>query len=344
MCIRDRYELNGINLRRINKTHASTAIINNPKTVDEFYLSIDRAAEDTKRDTGDDLVSFTNENSVGGADIHSTRNLQYSTVEPRMNVITPGESTTISAKIRTVSGTSAGGNEQSFLDKGYESVEIDQLNKLSTARMLASKVNETSRLTAMPKNKSFTYALDLTSGDSNLSPVVDVDNMAIILGRSRLNNPIGDQPSDGRVNSTSGDPHSGVYVTQRVDLKQQATSLKVLVASCRHSSADFRVLYQLFRSDSSEIDQSFELFPGYDNSLDTDGDGFGDVGISSVRNSGLPDAKVLASDENEFLDYQFTADELDPFTGFRIKVVMSGTNEAQPPRFKDLRVIALAQG
>ena len=337
-----KYELNGINLRRINKTHASTAIINNPKTVDEFYLSIDRAAEDTKRDTGDDLVSFTNENSVGGADIHSTRNLQYSTVEPRMNVITPGESTTISAKIRTVSGTSAGGNEQSFLDKGYESVEIDQLNKLSTPRMLASKVNETSRLTAMPKNKSFTYALDLTSGDSNLSPVVDVDNMAIILGRSRLNNPIGDYPSDGRVNSTSGDPHSGVYVTQRVDLKQQATSLKVLVASCRHSSADFRVLYQLFRSDSSEIDQSFELFPGYDNSLDTDGDGFGDVGISSVRNSGLPDAKVLASDENEFLDYQFTADELDPFTGFRIKVVMSGTNEAQPPRFKDLRVIALA--
>ena len=35
-------------------------------------------------------------------------------------------------------------------------------------------------------------------------------------------------------------------------------------------------------------------------------------------------------------------DELEQFTGFQVKIVMSGTNEARPPRFRDLRVIALA--
>ena len=46
--------------------------------------------------------------------------------------------------------------------------------------------------------------------------------------------------------------------------------------------------------------------------------------------------------ENEFREYEFTIDNLDEFVGFQIKIVMSGTNEARPPRFKDLRAIALA--
>ena len=98
----------------------------------------------------------------------------------------------------------------------------------------------------------------------------------------------------------------------------------------------------MFRVDSSGIEQSFELFPGYDNLTDTDGDGFGDKVIDSTKNSGRPDAFVPASKDGEFLEYQFSADELEQFTGFRIKIVSSGTNEAYAPRYKDLRVIALA--
>ena len=51
---------------------------------------------------------------------------------------------------------------------------------------------------------------------------------------------------------------------------------------------------------------------------------------------------VKSSAEGEFNDYEFSIDELEQFTGFQIKIVMSGTNEARAPRFKDLRVIALA--
>ena len=84
------------------------------------------------------------------------------------------------------------------------------------------------------------------------------------------------------------------------------------------------------------------MFPGFDNLLDKDGDGFGDEVINTARNSGRPDAKIPSSTDNEFLEYQFTADNLSEFTGFVIKVVFSGTNEAEAPRLSDLRAIALA--
>ena len=39
----------------------------------------------------------------------------------------------------------------------------------------------------------------------------------------------------------------------------------------RHFSSDFRVLYSLVRVDSSEVQQAFELFPGYKNLNDIEG-------------------------------------------------------------------------
>ena len=178
--------------------------------------------------------------------------------------------------------------------------------------------------------------LTLNSDDENLSPMINVVNQTgIILSRNRLNNPVTDYAFDGRVNLEEDDPHTSTYVSNVISLKQPATSLKVLVGSYRHSSADFRVLYKLTRTDSSGIEQAFELFPGHDNLKD------GEI-IDTKNNSGRSDVPVKSSAEGEFNDYEFSIDELEQFTGFQIKIVMSGTNEARAPRFKDLRVIALA--
>jgi len=336
------YTLNGVSLRRVNKTHSTTSIMDSPKDLDKYYLQFDRTSEDTKRDTGDIMLNFTNENSLGGQNLFGTKNIQFNTIHPRINVITPGEGTTITGQVRTISGTSAGGFESSFMDQGFQSVEINDTTRLSSPRIIASRVNETAKLTAMPMNKSFTMSLNFISNSSHVSPVVDLDNAIVILGRNRLNKPVNDYASNGASNSVSEDPHTGIYVTKRVDLKNPSSSLKVLVGAYRHTSADFRVLYQLFRNDSEDVEQAFVPFPGYDNLRDTDGDGFGDRIIDSTKNNGRPDARVPANAENEFSEYQFSTDDLDPFTGFRIKIVMSGTNEAFAPRFKDFRVIALA--
>jgi len=334
------YELNGVSLTKINKQHnmSANALLNSSQDLDKYYIQIDRQ----DRASGDTQLSFTDENYVGGKDVIATKNIQYNTLLPRVNFITPGDGTNVSAQIRTVSGTSAGGSEPSFIDQGFESIELNEQNELSSTRIVASEVNESNRLTDLPKNRSFTLGVTLNSADSNLSPVIDTANMTMIYGRNRLNDPVSDYAFDGRVNLNSEDPHTAVYVTNKISLKQPASSLKVLVGSYRHSSADFRVLYQLFRTDSNEVEQAFELFPGYDNLRDTNNDGFGDTVIDNTKNSGRADAFVVASADGQFSEYQFSIDDLEQFNGFRIKIVMSGTNEARSPKFKDLRVIALA--
>ena len=335
-----KYELNGVSLTKINTTHdmPTDAALKASKNIDKYYLQINRS----NRPSGDTQLSFTDERSLGGTNAFASQNFQYNSIIPQFNVITPGETTFINAQLRSVSGTSAGGSEVSFIDQGYESVELNQINRLSSTRLVCSEINETNRLTDLPKNRSTTLAVQFSSQDPNLSPVLDSQNSALILERNRLNNPITNYVTDSRVKLISGDPHSAVYISNRVDLKQPATSLKVLVSAYRHSSADFRVLYRLFKPDSSEIEQSYELFPGYDNLKDLNGDGFGESIIDSTLNSGRADAFVPSSRDNQFLEYQFSADNLDKFTGFAIKIVFSGTNEAYAPRLKDLRVIALA--
>ena len=192
----------------------------------------------------------------------------------------------------------------------------------------------------------------METSNSNLSPVIDLSEAAtFVFNRNRINNPISDYASDSRVNASVGDPHSSIYISKRIDLIQPASSLKVIFSAYRHASSDFRVLYKLFKADSSEIDQSYQLFPGYSNLVDTDGDGIGDVPINLVvdgntqykpNGDGLSDANIRASLDDEFLEYQYTADDVGLFNGFVIKIVMSGTNEAHSPRIRDLRAIALA--
>ena len=59
-----------------------------------------------------------------------------------------------------------------------------------------------------------------------------------------------------------------------------------------------------------------------------------------LGNDGRPD-KFVNPDEN-FREYQYTINDLEPFTGFVIKIVMNGTNQAQVPVIKNIRALALA--
>ena len=335
-----KYELNGFDLRQINTDHnmPTTTALSDAKDIDKYYLEINRGAQTS----GDSQVSFVSEQNVGGSNIFASQNYQFNQIIPQFNVFTPADSTTIESQIRTVSGTSAGGGEVPFIDQGYENITLNERNRLDTPRLVCSRINETTRLTEMPLNRSFTIGVIFETTNPNLSPILDTMNGTMIYERSRLNTPISDFVKDDRSNRTSGDPHAGVYISERVDLKNAATSLKVIVGAYRDSSADFRVLYQLFRSDGADTELAYELMPGFDNMNDTDGDGFGDQVIDITKNTGRADSFVPASEEGVFRDYQFTADNLEEFTGFKIKIVFSGTNEAFAPRLKDLRVVALA--
>ena len=334
------YESGGISLTGINTSFDITTFDDG---IDKYYLKVDVLGLDANR-TGDKLICFTDEKAFGGKNVQISQNHQFSTINPQFNVITPGKSTNVNSSLRTVSGTSSGGSEVSFIDQGFEPVTLNRTAFLPTPRLVSSVINETERLTTLPKNKSLTLNVNMSSSDSNLSPVLDVKNATFILGRNKINDPVGveNYANDEKTKALRGDPHGSVFISELVTLKNPATSLKVLVAASRQPEADFRVYYRLFSFDSSGISQTYRPFPGYKNMTDTTGDGFGDQIIDSSMNDGRPDAFVPADNIGEFTEYQFSVDDLEEFNGFKIKIVMSSTNESVPIKLKDFRTIALA--
>lgn len=342
-----KYELSGVSLRRINKNHN---IVDTNIDIDNYYLEIDRGglegsnnfAISRVNDTTYPMLSFNSEKTSGGSNVYASENIIYDSVIPFYNIIIPGASTEVRSQMRTISATSCNGNEISFVDLGYENVALNQPNKLNKLRMVASDINSEEYLDALPRNKSQITALTLSSDNYNLSPMIFLDDTFTEYQSARLNNPISNYASDGRVNGVLDDPHATIYVSKTIKLTQPSNSLRVILSAYRHPSSDFRVLYSLVRPESNESLPSFNLFPGYNNlTTDNNLDGYLDV-IDSSKNNGLSDTPVPSSLENQFLEYQYTTADIGPFIGFTIKIVMSGTRQDKYPKIKDLRAIALA--
>ena len=333
------YEINGVSLTRINTEYTTVPdTLNNFTDLDHYYLEFDRGL----RDNVGNLLNFTSESSVGGNSVKISQNYQFSTLKPQFNSITPGD-TAIKANVRTITGRSAGGEETPFIDAGFTPITLNNTLLYTEPRIIASQINEIDKLDSITSNKSLTLRLDLSTENENISPAVDIKNSIFTIGRSRLNNPVDDYASNSAIVRGDGnDPHASIFISKDVLLQKPATSLKVFVTANRKQTGDFRVLYRLISAESSEMTNNYTLFPGYKNLQDTDGDGIGDRIIDSAKNSGLPDSFVTSNQGNEYSEYEFTADDLDEFTGFAIKIVFSSTNECDPISISNIRAIALS--
>ena len=342
-----KYEAAGISLRRINTTHSFANVNNsNEITLDSYFIKVDTTSSGigTVRDGTNNFrkLKISDTEINGGSKVKATQNIQFEAVTPLVEFLTPRD-TSLGGRIRTVSGTSVNGSEISFQDQGFENVTLNGANYLETPRIITSKINEQNQLTSLPGSKSFTMELVLATQDQNVSPVIDTDRLAIITTTNRLDQRITNYSDDPRINERFNDPNAAVYITKRVNLENPATFLQVKFAAYRHPSNDIRVLYRLLRADTLSQETTFELFPGYNNMTDTTGDGFGDQVIDPKLNNGRPDRFVPASNnQDDFRDYQFTASNVPEFTGFEIKVIMTGTNQAYVPKLRDFRAIAFA--
>ena len=278
----------------------------------------------------------------GGDDIKASENIMFNRINPRFDIISPGRQTSVTSNIRTTSGTSIDGNEVSFtLGNTIQEVTPNRENDLTSVRMVCSRVNELnqSQFANVSGKRSFNSTLTLNTTDENLSPIIFSDTSTVEFILDDINSPVTDYTTDSRVNSLANDPHEVIYVTNKVNLAQPASSLKVLLTAYRPKVSDIRVLYSLIREDSAEVEQSFELFPGFDN-LELTSSGELKV-INPKLNDGRPDTKVPPSEKDQYLEYEFTANDLEDFSGYAIKIVMSSTDQANAPIIKDLRTLAV---
>jgi hypothetical protein len=323
------YQANKVPFTEINKTHTAIANIE----IDSYTVSLDTTPVT-------DGAGGTSE--FGSTAITATENAMmdyFSTMIGSLEV--PG--TNIRARALVTSATSPSGSQQSFLTSSESdlvptfSFPLNDNFKFNDPYMITSTINETNELASQ---RSLQLQLTLSTNNIMLSPVIDVGRMSMLAVGNRLNEVTGSgdvYPTTEYVPSTSreGDHNAAIYITKQVTLATVAEGLKVIFAAHRPATADIKVLFKILKIDES-----------------TD---FDDLGYTHFNVTGQPDATVSpATTPTDFQEYQFTAGQsdsasgavgegepLEEFIAFQIKIVMTGTNCAEPPRIKQLRVLAL---
>jgi len=338
-----KYENNGISLRRINKLHyLQDALVPRSIGFDFYYIKLDTSQNGINRDSDPSVqkLYIRKSKSDGGELVNATQNIQYESMRPIVQTLVLPE-TNVTAKLKSITGTSVDSNEVSFLESPIVDITLDETNYFTEPRLITSTVNESIHNTNLISNKSLELELSLSSADIRVSPVVDLDRIGVILTSNRVNAPITDYVNDPRTSTLNSDPNEFIYCNLPVELENPATSLKVLLSAHVNIFNDVRVFYSI--SNTTENDPVYYPFPGYNN-LDVNGNV-----IDISASDGLSDKKVvktdvLSSNTNDVLfnDYTFTADDLPEFRYFSIKIIGSSTSQSNPPRIKDLRVIALA--
>jgi len=314
------YQILKTPLTEINKTHTAIANIQ----LDSYTVTLTTAPTITG-------ASTTAE--VGETQVYASENYRYETMKTIIGALELPD-TTLTSKVRTTTGTSPAGSESSFstLSTGV-AFPLNENFDFDTTRIVASSVNETNELSAA---KSLFIPITLSSTNTNVSPVIDLDRKSMICIGNVINNV--DSSSDvypttdyNASTEPSGDQNAFIYVTKRVALENPATALKVFFAANKHSSAELKVMFKTLRSDSA--------------------DDFDDLGYTFFNTTGTTDNVTPSSlDRDDLQQYVYTAgvtddgigEPLPEFIQFAVKIVGQGTNAAQPPRIRDLRVIALA--
>ena len=357
----EKYELAGVSLARFNKTHLLSEITDrdpDPMSFDHYTIKIDQSAYNpgtndlyrvnrSSTQSSFPILYCNDTKSAGGYYTKASQNMPFQIINPSIqNTTVPG--TTISATMRTVSGSNmAECDGQSpdlpFVDQGYEVVTLGKSNYLTSSRIIASRVNEQNNdvFTNYPGKRSFGMTITLQTSDTLLSPVIDLQRMNAVLVSNRVDVPVQNYITDSRVNGIDTDPTACMYISRENALETSASSIKIMLQAHINQYNDIRAFYAI--SDSQNFDPIFIPFPGYKN-ISNQG-----TLIELDKSDGRPDKLTPLSDaggfkssEVNFMDYEFSADNLPAFTSYRIKFVLTSTNQTFVPRVSNLRVITLA--
>ena len=316
------YMLHKVPFTEINKTHTSLSNIN----IDSYTVAL------TSSPT---ITGGSTDASNGGSEVYASENASFDVGLPAVSVMEL-PATSVTAKIRPMTSTSPSGSQTSFLTTAeVDAIEIN-LNdneEYDTPYMIASPINETNENGGV---KSLIIDNVLVSSNSDVTPIIDLGRMSFIAVGNKLNKIDSSSdvyPTTDFIASTEpdGDNNANIYLTKKVTLENAATALKVFFAGHRHSTATIKAYYKILRTD--------------------DASEFDDLGYVAFNSDGSPDSATQnATTKDTFAQFVYTAGvtddgvgtPLDEFISFQIKIVLQGTNTAEPPRIKELRCLALA--
>lgn len=275
--------------------------------------------------------SFTNGENLKGqtngytTTIDSIDKLEVDTLHINSGYIS-FDKTSVTPRIRMATSTSA-------RDTQYRRITDNENNNFSTPKYVLSKTLETNNISS---EKSAELSIDLTTSDSRVAPVFDLERINAIIVDNKVNN-----DSTNETNASGGNA-TAKYMTRILTLAdgQEAEDIKVRLNAYKPASTDIEVYYKILNGD--------------------DGDSFDDR--SWVAMTQTTSSTVYSDSENtqDFIVYdysipaanltgtlnevQYTNSQGVTYTGFKyisIKVVMKSSAESIVPRIKDLMAIAL---
>ena len=258
---------------------------------------------------------------LGGNGVIATQNAMYDVFVPQIQILQPDD-TTISGKIKRAEGSSFGNQRNTAFTHGgkettFTNITLNEFNVTDGPKVIYSDSNETANISGA---KSLTLQLDLTTTDNKVSPVVDLQRCSIATFEHLIDS--GGAGAITVINET--DPSEGSaaakHITRAVTLDEPAVGLKILFAANRPSAAGFEVYYKIATSDENLDDVEY-------------------VQVNEETNNPADESR------DKFRQYEYLAGgqvgNLNSFTQFQVKIVMTSTNIAKIPSIKDLRVIAL---
>ena len=200
---------NGIAHSAINGTYTTISNV----TLDSYDIT----TTGTANATGD----------IGGTAITATQNRLFDVMNLNLQTaIVPG--TNITYNMRPTTGKSVHGSETEFtLTSATDTVATIANDNIyfNSPQMVASAINETNEMSG---NKSLFVNLVMSTTNTKLSPVLDMQRVSAYVVQNRLNSATsGNTPNYVSDIESTGTSSSGVYVTRPVVLENLSTALDV---------------------------------------------------------------------------------------------------------------------
>lgn len=268
--------------------------------------------------------------AVGGGDsCFATTHIPYNLIYPHTQILQPKD-TFVATAFKPVKTSSYAGVE--ILQEKVSDFQALQRNKnnIAESRFVVMSDSNENILFSDTTTKSLDFRVNLSTADSNVSPMIDTQRMSATLcdnvidfqdsalSRPNFNTPLVFGSEDSAVGGSSAARH----FTRVVELEEDAVGLKILLSASRPSEADFEIYFRTATSDEDIKTKNFTLAPA---------------------------ENVIPSSQSREVFKQYTyliggegGNLIPAFTKYQIKIIMRSTNQAKVPLIKDLRIIALA--
>ena len=262
---------------------------------------------------------------IGGSTVTATENMLYNNVWPSIQTLLPNN-TAMRTYGQFTSGTSYAGNETAYTQDASKQFKLklnDNNNLDYFPRVIKNELIENSS----DASKSAVITVDLSTNNSNVSPVIDMQRCSLTLIENIIDNPAS-SPSTGENSSISfvdethpnGGTAASKHVTNAIRLLNTATGLSVIFAANRPSTSNIKLYYKT------------------------------SIGGASLKETDWtyvdPDTATPADDNADvFREYTYTIGgtdgDMDEFDTFQLKIVFTSYNSSRVPVLRDLRAIAL---